>query len=620
MAWFGSAVWFTYVSHPAWSSQTPHFAGVFHSLRAAFSGINHGVSRDASALVSGMAIGDPSQLSPALKSQMQQLSLTHLVAVSGANCAIVCGLVVAVLAGLGASRLTRMLGAGAALLAYLGLVGPQPSVLRAATMAICVLMARGLGRATSALDGLALAILILVAVDPSQAVNLGFELSVAATLGILVLAPALAERFAKRLPRWLALAASVSVSAQLLCTPLLLGLQGGIPVWSLLANLLAEPMVAPSTILGMLAVLLSIPAPHLAASLCWVASLFAAWTANVAGFCSNLPMQLIPWPAGFAGQVAIMGAVFSAWLLLRKRQSLDGLALARVSVLAPAGLVLALVLPALIGVRHNLVATRWPARDWQIANCDVGQGDALVVRSRERVMVIDVGREPQPINGCLDQLGIRRIEILELTHFDLDHVGGEVGALDGRTVDQALLTSFADSRPGADEARRVLESVRIPTEQVGIGVAGSLGDFEWRVITPTIGASEAQDSNDGSIGMLLESDRLCLVTLADLGAEGQERLLASRSSWFDEACRTKPLVLKVAHHGSANQSEAFIDWLRPQLAIVSVGLNNRYGHPTDACLRMLARVGAQILRTDRMGGIALSITDHKLGITVAGRG
>jgi competence protein ComEC len=567
-----------------------------------------------------MAIGDASRLSPALKDQMQQLSLTHLVAVSGANCAIVCALVVAVLAGLGASRLTRMLAAGAALLAYLGLVGPQPSVLRAATMAICVLVARGLGRATSALDGLALAILILVVAEPSQSVNLGFELSGAATLGILVLAPALAQRFARRMPRWLALAASVSVSAQLLCTPLLLGLQGGLPVWSLLANLLAEPMVAPSTILGMLAVLLAIPAPHLAASLCWVASLFAAWTVSVAGFCSGLPMQLIPWPSGFAGQVAIMGAVFSAWLLMRKRQSHHGVALARVSALAPAGLVLALVVPALIGVRHNLVAARWPARDWQIANCDVGQGDALVVRSRKQVMVIDVGREPEPVDRCLDQLGIEHIDVLELTHFDLDHVGGVSGALDGRVVDRALLTSFADSRPGADDTRQILEARGIPTNQVGIGVSGTLGDFRWRVITPTIGASEAEDSNDGSIGMLFKSDRLCLVTLADLGAAGQERLLASSSSWFDDACRTKPLVLKVAHHGSANQSAEFIDWLRPQLAMVSVGLNNRYGHPTDACLNVLERIGAQILRTDRMGGIALSITDGNLGITVAGRG
>jgi competence protein ComEC len=381
-------------------------------------------------------------------------------------------------------------------------------------------------------------------------------------------------------------------------------------VWSILANLLAEPIVAPATIIGLTAVLLAVPVPALAHALALVASIFTSITCWVASQASRLPLQLIQWPSGPIGQLAILVAILAALALVYRRR----LGFAR------AALLLALALPVLVGLRHTAVSAHWPARDWVLANCDVGQGDGLVIRSQGQVMVIDVGRDPAPIAGCLQQLDVGEVAVLELTHFDLDHVGGVAGVLNGHKVEQAILTSFSDSRPGADATRRAVEAKGISVTLAGIGVSGQLGEVSWRVISPTLGASEAEDANDGSIGMLLEAPGFCLVTLADIGQPGQDRLLASRDSWFDPDCRNKPIVLKVGHHGSANQSAAFTQWLHPQIALISVGLANRYGHPTPSCLEMLASVGAQIWRTDRQGALALSTSADGLTMTVAGRG
>jgi len=609
-AWLASWYWFAIVAPTRFDVAKTAPWPIFAGMRAAFAAQNHGISLDASALVSGMAIGDAHALSPALKAEMQQLSLTHLVAVSGSNCAIVGGLALLLCARVGLSRWMRTLVAVAVLVSYVGLVGPQPSVLRAAAMATAVLVARAAGRATSPIDALSLAILVLVIADPSQGANLGFGLSVAATLGILVLAPQLAERLSPRMPKWLALGLAVSASAQLLCMPLLLGLQGGIPVWSVFANLLAEPIVAPTTILGLLAVLVAPLIPPLAHFLCRLASVFSSVTVAVADFCSRLPMQLIPWPTGWVGQAAVLVTIVACIHLLRNKARMT----------AAAALALSLLLPIGIGLRHNAVAARWPASDWTIANCDVGQGDGLVLRSKGQVMVLDVGREEAPIAACLKQLGVGLIDILELTHFDLDHIGGLNGVLNGHPIAHALLTSFSDSRPGADFARRALDAANVPITYAGIGIRGELGDLNWRVISPTLGASEAEDANDGSIGMFIEGEHLCLLTLADLGKPGQERLLASKDSWFDPACRAKPIVLKVGHHGSANQSADFTRWLQPDIALISVGRGNKYGHPTPSCLEMLASTGAQIWRTDQDGGLALATGLSGLDITTARRG
>jgi competence protein ComEC len=132
---------------------------------------------------------------------------------------------------------------------------------------------------------------------------------------------------------------------------------------------------------------------------------------------------------------------------------------------------------------------------------------------------------------------------------------------------------------------------------------GLLSGVAWKVLSPTRSAIEAEDSNDGSVTMLFRFSNFQLITLADLGEKGQMRLASNIGSWLTDP--ELPLVMKVAHHGSADMYPEFIEWLKPKLALVSVGAHNGYGHPTKRALDSLRRAGSTILRTDQLGSIAL---------------
>ena len=582
-------------------------------LRKSYLAEAGGVNKNSIGLVAGLAIGDTSLIDSELLEQMRTVSLTHLTAVSGANCAIIIAMVYLLLSRLRAGRWHRTLLSLGALVGYVAIVGAQPSVLRAAFMSSVVLLAISFGRRANAGAALGLAILILLIADPWLATDFGFALSAFATAGILLLAPEIYSRLKTRVPNWLALGLSVTIAAQLLCLPVLLQLQSGLSTYSVLANLLAEPLVAPVTILGILACLVAWFAPWLAFGLSWVASLATWWIASVAQQLASLPMTTISWANGWFGALCAVVVIAATLLWLRAEPA---------GLKAAGALTLLAVLSITIGSSGASIAkaASWPSKDWQIVACDVGQGDALVVRSQSQVAVIDVGKDRELIDGCLSRLGIDRIDLLVLTHFDLDHVGGLAGAIQGREVVQALISPFTDDRWGASNSKAALENSGATSNFGNIGVGGSLGSFSWRVLSPESGAAGAEDSNDASIVILWQSPQLNLLTMADLGERGQMRVAADTDGWLGQGLARVPMVLKVSHHGSADQYPELIEAIGPDLALLSVGADNSYGHPTLRTLGLLEKIGARVFRTDLDGDLAVSISDGVLSVSVSGHG
>ena len=582
----------------------------FNNLRANYVALLSGVTPDSKVLVAGLAMGEIADLSEELEEQMRSVSLTHLVAVSGANCAIVVGMVYLICVRLRLGRIGRTVVSLTSLVGYVLLVGPDPSVLRAAVMTASVIVMVALGRRTWALNALAIAAIILLIADPWLAVEYGFGLSVLATSGILLLAPAMTEKLATKMPLPLALGLSVTISAQLLCLPLLLQLQPGLPTYSVVANLLAGPMVAPVTMLGIVAVMLTPIAPWLVGPITWLASLGTFLIESVAIFFAELPIVYFPWVTGLSATLlsGLLILMVSAWL----RSNLPRLRQASV-----AGLVIVAVATLSVPAASEILPGGWPLRDWEVVACDVGQGDALVIKSLGRVAVIDVGKDEESIDNCLTELGVRTIDLLVLTHFDFDHVGGLTGALGGRVVSHAIVSGFPDDRPATKSSLDQLKEIGTQVIIAEPTISGSLGEFDWRVLAPTKTASEAKDSNDASVTMVFRSSMFDLVLLGDLGAEGQERV--SRSLMQVIASSNKPLILKVSHHGSNDQSGSFHEQLKPDLALISVGSENGYGHPGKQALQILGSVGAQVLRTDLLGAIAISSAGGELQWSATGR-
>jgi competence protein ComEC len=572
---------------PVWLAWTAPVRNAFATAAATTPG-------DGGDLLPGLAIGDETAVTSDLDAAMKISALSHLTAVSGANCALVTGLVFLLARGVGLGRRARIVVAAVALGAFVALVGPGASVLRAAAMATVVLIGLARGRVADGLPALALAVIVLLVHDPWLARDYGFALSALATAGLLLLARPLAHGLSRWLPRALALALSVPMAAQLACQPVLILLTPTLPLFGIPANLVAEPAAPVATVLGCVACLLLPWAPAVGQLVVWIAWVPSAWIAQVARFAAGLPGASLPWPEGLLG-VGLCALVLVAFVLVAWRRRLPQAVALSAAVALVGG---ALVYVGSLGGRELGFALGRPA-DWVVAACDIGQGDALVIRDGEHRALIDVGRRPQPLTDCLDTLGIDRLDWVLLTHFDADHAGG-VDAVLGRT-DRVIVGE--PDRPADHALLERLERAGLTVDSGRAGMSGELGGTSWRILWPPTPASGGStlSGNAGSLVVRTEGHGLRALFLGDLGETEQEALRSSGGA--------DPVdVVKVAHHGSADQSPRLYQDLRAQLGLVSVGVDNGYGHPTERALSMLEEAGTAAARTDRSGMLLVSPT------------
>lgn len=282
---------------------------------------------DARGLLPGMVTGDTGNLDEQLEVSMQTVGLTHLTAVSGANCSLILGALLLAARSLRLPRLPAALFAVAGLGLFVLMVGPDASVLRAALMGAVALASLAGGRTGRGLSFLCLAVIGLLLIDPALGTSFGFLLSVLATLGIILLGRQIVAWVPHVVPRWAASCLAVPLSAQLLCGPVVVLLQPQFATYALLANVLVAPLVAPVTILGTMAVPLVPLLPFPAAALIGAAGLFATGVAGVARFMAGLPGAAPPWPEGPFGMLTMV--LFSAlnvlvvWLAVRPRWTLQ---------------------------------------------------------------------------------------------------------------------------------------------------------------------------------------------------------------------------------------------------------------------------------------------------------
>ncbi|MGX1703497.1 ComEC/Rec2 family competence protein [Microbacterium sp. NPDC055357] len=573
-------------------------AGLRHGLVRAVAGL----PEPGAGLVPGLSVGDTSAVSVELDAAMKRSALSHLTAVSGANCALVVGIAFFAAAALGARRSARVVAGLSALAGFVVLVTPEPSVVRAATMAAIAMVGLLLGRTGVGVSVLSLAVTVLLIADPWLAHSLGFALSAAATGSLLVFARPLADGLARRLPRALALMLAVPLAAQLACGPLLVLIEPSVPLYGVLANLLAAPAAPAGTVVG-LAACLAAPLPWVQQGLAAVAWLPAAWVAATAHTATALPGDLLPWVEGPAGAV-LLGAVGAALGILIGLRPGRG---RRRAVRAACGALVAIVIGVATGnAAAGTVAGSWTLPgDWRVLVCDVGQGDAVLVRSGAAIALIDTGPEPERLEACLARVGVSHIDLLVLTHFDLDHVGG-VAAVRGR-VDAVLHGPPAtadDERLLAGLAQHGADSVFATA-----GMQGMLGAARWRVLWPRAHSPAFPHGNDASVVLDIGGgDVPRTLLLGDLSAGAQTGLAASGQLDPPYA------LVKVAHHGSADQHVALYARADPAVALVTVGAENRYGHPRREILDALTVLGGSIARTDTHGMIALSVREGSLRI------
>lgn len=295
---------------------------IAHGLRTGLRGAVVGLPPDAAGLVPGIAVGDTSAVPDDLVDAMRTTGLTHLTAVSGAHFSLVGALVLAATAALRVPRVPRVVGTVAVLAGLVLLVGPDPSVLRAAGTGAIGLLALAVGRRGAAVPALAAGVVVLLLLDPWLARSAGLALSVAATAGLVVGGPlVLAGLHGAR--RWLLAAVAAPALAQLACAPVLVLLAPSLATWSLPANVVAAPVVAPTTILGLGATLVAPVSPGAAVRLAGLAGHGAGWIAGTARTFAAWPGASLPWLPGAvgAGLLVLVEASLVALVVVRVRRA-----------------------------------------------------------------------------------------------------------------------------------------------------------------------------------------------------------------------------------------------------------------------------------------------------------
>lgn len=649
------------------------------TVRSSFVEVASPLPEQARGLVPGVAVGDTSMLTPRLDAAMKTTSLTHVTAVSGSHFAIVFTAVSGLCTLARLPRPVRVLVAGFAMVGFVLLVHPEPSVVRAAAMSAVALGAVLLGRPGQALAALCAAVLVLLAVDPFLVRSYGFVLSALGTAGLVVGTRPIAARLDGVLPRWLALAVAVPLAAQLACAPVIVLLDPSVSTYAVPANLLAAPALVPATVLGVVGALMSPWWPGAAGLCAQVAGWATWWIAEVAQRLAGAPFARIPWVPGAPGAVLLaalsaagvvvvwrwgaivwsartavfvagIGAPPSAPRRGRSSALLGMLAvgsgartlgtrpvhaaarpLSRAAGLVACGLVGLLVVwqtqpPWLAEVLRGGGAA-WDA-DWQVVVCDVGQGDALVVQTAPgRAVMVDVGPPGDAAARCLDELGVTTLDLLVLTHFHEDHVGGLADVLDGRVVEQAYVSPVREPAGHAEGVARLLDDASVPWQAVsaspdGLDLLTGLPpeQVEWEVLAPAAGVTEVGETgeastatagegaaNDGSVVVAIRTPDLSIVALGDLEAPGQAGLL--RTLTHGGVSLGPVDVVKMAHHGSRAQDPELARLLSPDVVLVGVGADNTYGHPTDDALDLYGSHGATVLRTDLCGTSGVLVRD-----------
>lgn len=371
-------------------------------VRSAVRAATGGLPPDPAGLVPALVIGDTSELPEDLNTDMLMTGMTHLNAVSGSNVTVVMLSVGWVCGWCRVPRWLRLPLTFAGLVCFVVLCRPEPSVVRAAVMGVVGLLAlRSTGR-RAAPPALATAIVVLLVIEPSLASSYGFALSALATLGLILFARPWAQAIRRRLPvrlGWLGEAIAVPLAAQIMCAPVTVLLQPTVTLVGLPANMLAAPFVGPATMAGIAVAVLAVPLPAVASVIAWAAGVPAWAICVVAHRCAQVPFGSIPWVEGVTGAVLLLVVTIAVLcagpgLLARARRSL---------VAAPA--VVCIGIAAWAPLPRIQVPTGWRVM------CDLGQGDAALVRSGSgHAVPIDVGADPIAMQRCLDTSGTRVIE------------------------------------------------------------------------------------------------------------------------------------------------------------------------------------------------------------------
>lgn len=559
-------------------------------------------------LTKAMLLGQRGSMSPEVKEDFSETGTSHLLAISGVHVSIVAGL--ALSAGVwifGRRRPTYFLLALGVIWLYVILSGMSPSGVRAATMGSLWLYAGWIGRPRSAFTALAFAAAVMLAFDPRLLSNVGFQLSFSAMSGLIFLTPRF-QNWGRRIfgnqegeisstLSFLITSFAVTMGAVLATLPLISYYFGMISLMSLPATFLTLPAVLGIIVSAALVGFVGIFAPAVASVLGWISWLFATYVIKVVELFAAIPFASVDVKVNAPAVWAYYAILIMVLWVTRKRGYLAQSVVKMrkqlsdipkfASTIPTKWIVLPLIVVAIL--MWTAVVTASDNR-LHVYVLDIGQGDSILLQKGNQQVIVDGG----PSSGkMVDQLGDklpfwdRNIELLVLTHPDADHITGLVEVLHRYDVEKVLTSGQETDSDIYREWRKLIDEkgIELIVAQAGQEIIMKDG-IQLTVLhpqeTPVEGATT--DLNNNSVVLWLEYGNFSLLLTGDIGEEAEERLV-------DGNMRLKSTVLKVAHHGSnSSTTSEFLTGVDPLFAAISVGADNKFGHPTDEVIDRIEKV------------------------------
>lgn len=580
--------------------------------------IEQNLSDATSGLLSGMLIGDKSNLPKEIQEDFRNSSLSHILAISGMHVAYVMLGITFLISKMKFSKKMSKMITIVILLFFIILTGKTASVERACFMSVYAILASLLHKRANVLASISISILIILIINPYSILDIGLQLSYGGTLGIVLIYPILKkckkskkekakenkfQKLIQKIKEKILDIIRITVSANLVIFPIILYQYNTMSFTFVISNLLISSIIGIIIILGFMSVFASYIFMPLAKVMFFLTQILLNILAQTAHLCAKLPFSKVYFPTPKI-YVILIYYLFLIYIILAKRNIIS------VKKISKKIFIIFIIIVIIL----NLIVKVIP-KEFTISFIDVGQGDSMLISTpkEKRILVdgggtrdsenFDVGR--QTLIPYLLNKGITKLDYIVISHFDSDHATGVAQILGKIDVSSIILTRQLEENDIYRHILSIAKEKKIKLIYVKEGDVLKIGGIKISIIHPENKLMINNPMNNNSIVCKVEYNSFSMLLTGDIEMEAEELILRKNIN-------LKADVLKVAHHGSKTSTTGeFLKAINPKVALIGVGKNNNFGHPSNEVIQRLKENGTRIYRTDENGEI--SITVNKKG-------
>ena len=533
-------------------------------------------------LLVGILIGDRTNISEELTQDFSKSSLTHILAISGSHISyIILGVTYILLKSKIPRRIAYII-TNLVLIFFMFITGFSASVVRASTMGILLISAKLVYRKPDIINSIAISLIIIFIDNPFAIYDIGLQLSYLGTLGIVIFSKPISNKISKKIPKKISEMMAITISAQILILPIIMLNFNTVSLTFLISNIIAVPISGIIMIYGYITSTIGIVSIEFASFLAIGLNVLLNILIITAKIVGNMPFSNIIIPTPHLIYILIYYLIIINFKKKKVRKIL--------------------LIIFLIILTINFIQKQIP-QNLKIHIIDVGQGDSsLIITPNRKTLLIDTGEQENTLLEYLLDRQILEIDYALISHFDSDHCFNLIEVIENLKVSNILISKQTEE---TELFKKIIGTARRQNVNIIVVEAGQTIKIDKEVTLKILWPTKVSNNsmNENSIVAKLEYKNFSMLFTGDIGEKTENKLLEIYSQNM-----LKSTILKVAHHGAKTSSNInFLNTVMPQIAIIGVGKNNKFGHPDESVIENLTKIKSKIFRTDINGEITIKV-------------